>query len=208
MQKIIIIGGGGHARVLMEIIKMSGQYEIEGILDPQLNPGLKISGVTVLGNDDLLEDLFNKDIKNACVAVGSIKNNERREMIYIRVKQAGFSVPFLIHPNATTSKNIKISEGVQIMAGVIIQRDCIIAENSIVNTGSIVEHDCYIGRHVHICPGTVISGGCEISEGAFIGAGTTIIQGIKIGKNATVAAGSVVIKDVPDNSKVMGIPAK
>ena len=208
MCKIVIIGGGGHARVIIDTLKMSGEYEIVGILDPQLETGTNISEVNVLGDDNLLEELFKKGVNNACIAVGSIKDNIKRKILYERVKQTGFSIPSLTHPQSIMSTNVKISEGVQIMAGAILQAGSLIGENTIVNTGSIIEHDCYIGRHVHICPGVVISGGCEIHEGAFIGAGATVIQGIKIGKNVLVGAGSVVIRDVPNDSKVMGVPAK
>jgi len=208
MNKIVIIGGGGHAKVLIDIFNMSGQYEIMGILDTQRETGLSILNIPVLGNDDLLEGLYKKGIKNACIAIGSINDNSKRKMLYKRVKQIGFSIPFLTHPQAIISRNARISEGVQVMAGVVIHAESLIEENTIINTGSIVEHDCYISRHVHICPGVVISGGCKINEGAFIGAGSTIIQGIKIGKNVTVGAGSVVIRDVADGSKVMGVPAK
>lgn len=208
MEKIIIIGGGGHAKVLIEIVKLSGQYEIIGILDPQLEVDINIAGVSVLGNDDLLEGLHKKGVMNACIAIGSIKDNIRRKILYEKVKQMGFTIPFLIHTQTILSENVKISEGVQVMAGAIIQTGSEVEENTIVNTGSIVEHDCLIDRHVHICPGVVISGGCEISEGAFIGAGATIVQGIKIGENVIVGAGAVVVDDIPDGAKVMGIPAK
>lgn len=208
MERIIIVGGGGHARVLINIVKLSGQYEIIGILDPHLNVEENISGIPVLGNDDLLEDLYKKGIKNACIAIGSIRDNTKRTKLYNFVKEIGFSLPPLTHPNAIITDDVKISEGVQIMAGAIIQTGSLIGKNTIINTGVIVEHDCFIGQHVHLCPGVVISGGCEIQNGAFIGSGATVIQGIKIGENATVAAGAVVIKDVSDSSQVMGVPAK
>lgn len=208
MERIIIVGGGGHARVLLNIVKLSGQYEIIGILDPHLNVGQHISGIPVLGNDDLLEGLYKKGIKNACIAIGSIRDNTKRTKLYNIVKVTGFSLPPLTHPNSIISDDVKISEGVQIMAGAIIQTGSVIEKNSIINTGVIVEHDCIIGQHVHLCPGVVISGGCKIQSGAFIGSGATVIQGIKIGSNATVAAGAVVVQDVPDGAQVMGVPAK
>lgn len=209
MQEIVLIGGGGHARVLIDLIRISGMYEILGILDAQLEAGSTVLGISVLGDDKLLLELYNRRIKNACVAVGSIKDNSKRKVLYEQVKQMGFSAPFLIHPQAVVSKNnIRICEGVQIMAGTIVQTGCSIEENTIVNTGAIVEHDCNIGKHVHICPGTVISGGCIFGDSVFIGAGATVIQGIKIGSNSIVAAGAVVVENVPDNMKVMGVPAR
>lgn len=208
MQKILLIGGGGHAKVLIDLMKLSGKYKIAGILDTQLTVGTVVLGIPVLGNDDLLPELFKQGISNACLSVGNVNNNGKREKIYEIVKEIGFQVPFLIHPTAVISENNKILQGAQIMAGTIIQIGSFIGENAIINTGAIVEHDCSIGRHVHICPGAVISGGCTIGKGSFIGAGATVVQGKNIGENSIIAAGAVVINDVPDNGKVMGVPAK
>jgi len=185
-----------------------GQYRIIGVLESQLKARSTLDGIIVLGGDDLLYELNKKGIENACIGVGSIRDNSKRKMLYKKVKQIGFSMPFLIHPRSVVSKKIQISGGVQIMAGTIIQTGCMIGENTIINTGAIVEHDCIIGNHVHVCPGVVISGGCSINDGSFIGAGATLIHGIKVGRNSLVAAGAVVINDVRDNEKVMGVPAK
>ena len=207
-EKIILIGAGGHARVLIDLIRLSGLYEIAGIVDAQLKVGEMVSGITVLGNDDVLGELYSHGLKYAIVSVGSIKDNFKRRVLYERIKEIDFSVPSLFHPKAIIAGNVQLSEGAQIMAGAIIQVNSSIGENTIINTGAIVEHDCQIGMHVHICPGATISGGCNIGGGAFIGAGATVIQGLSIGNNSIVAAGAVVISDVPENTMVMGVPAK
>lgn len=208
MEKIVLLGGGGHAKVLIDLVNAFGNYEIVGIVDAQIDVGVSVSGVTVLGNDRILSELYEKGLINACIAVGSVGDNSKRKALYEKVKNAGFLIPALIHPSAVISGKAQIREGAQIMAGAIVQTDSIIGENTIVNTGAIVEHDCTVGNHVHICPGAVLSGGCLIGEGAFIGAGATVLQGIKIGRNSIVSAGAVVIKDVIDNTTVIGIPAK
>ena len=207
LDEIILLGGGGHAKVLIDLINTSGQFEISGILDTQLEIGTKVLNVSVLGDDDLLSGLYSKGIKNVCIAIGSVKDNARRRILFDKVKQMGFLVPYLLHPQTIISKNVHFSEGVQIMAGVNVQTDSLFKENTIINTGAIIEHDCSIGSHVHICPGAVISGGCTVGDGTFIGAGATIMQEINIGKCVTVAAGAVVVKDVPDRSMVKGVPA-
>ena len=208
LDEIILLGGGGHAKVLIDLINISGQFEISGILDTQLEMGTKVLNVPVLGDGDLLPGLYSKGIKNACIAIGSVRDNTRRRKLFDKVKQIGFLVPCLLHPQAIiVSKNVHFSEGVQIMAGVNIQTDSHFKENTIINTGAIIEHDCSIGSHVHICPGAVISGGCTVGDGTFIGAGVTVMQEINIGKCVTVAAGAVVVKDVPDRSMVKGVPA-
>ena len=207
LDEIILLGGGGHAKVLIDLINTSMQFEISGILDTQLEIGTKVLNVPVLGDDDLLSGLYSKGIKNVCIAIGSVKDNTRRRNLFDKVKQMGFLVPYLLHPQAIISKNVRFSEGVQIMAGVNVQTGSLFKENTIINTGAIIEHDCSIGSHVHICPGAVISGGCTVGDGAFIGAGATVMQEINIGKCVTVAAGAVVVKDVPDRSMVKGVPA-
>lgn len=208
-EKIIILGGGGHAKVLIEIIRQEGRYEISGILDARFEKGFEIFGVPVIGNDDLLPGIFKRDnISNACIGVGSIRDNSLRKALYEKVKQIGFTVPSLVHTKAVVSKGSKISEGAQVMATAVVQTCSFIGENTIINTGAIVEHDCNIGRHVHICPAAVLSGECLVGEETFIGSGSVIVNGIKIGKNVTIGAGSVVIDNIADGAVVKGVPAK
>lgn len=208
MNKIILVGGGGHAKVLINLLKLLGKYNIAGILDPKLERGTTVSGVSVLGNDGLFPDIYQQGVRNACIAIGSLRDNSRRKTLYEKLRETGFSVPPLIHPQTIISRDSQISEGVQIMAGAIIQAGSVIGQNAIINTGTVIDHDCVVGENTHICPGAVISGGVAISDNTFVGAGATIIQGVKIGRNSIVAAGAVVIDDVPDNSKVMGVPAR
>ncbi len=209
MEKIVVLGGGGHARVLISLIRAVARYEITGILDPSLKREAMVLGISVLGGDDLLSRQIKDGITLACIGVGSVGDNSKRTSLYKTVKEVGFSVPCLIHPRAIVDKNeVNISEGVQVMAGAIIQAGSLVRENTIINTGAVVEHDCVIGKHVHICSGAVIAGGVIINNSAFIGAGATIIQDIKIGSNSVVAAGAVVVNDVGDGVKVKGVPAK
>lgn len=206
--KIVMLGGGGHSRVLIDLIRLSGKFEIACILDPELETGSTVMGVPVQGDESLLPGLFKNGIINACVAVGSVKENGVRMNLYEKVREIGFSVPYLIHPSTIISAEASFSDGVQVMAGTIVQAISSVGENTIVNTGAIVEHDCRIGKHVHICPGAVISGGCVIGDGSFIGAGATVIHGVSVGKSAKIGAGAVVIKDVPQDATVSGVPAK
>jgi sugar O-acyltransferase (sialic acid O-acetyltransferase NeuD family) len=207
-EQIVLLGGGGHAKVLIDLIRTVGQFKIEGILDPVKKAGSSIFDVEVIGNDDILSELYQKGIRNACIAVGSIKDNSTRKMLFQKAKQIGFFIPSLIHLKAVISYKTNISEGVQVMAGAIVQAETQIKENTLINSGVIIEHDCYLGRHIHISSGAVLSGGVSVGDGSFIGAGSTILQGIKIGNNVIVGAGAVVIKDVPDGLTVKGVPAK
>lgn len=208
-KKIIIMGGGGHAKVIISMIKtLDLQYKIVGIIGLAHELGTKVSDVIVIGSDDQLPELFKTGINYACIGIGSVGNNDNRKMCYEKLIGIGFKVPSLIHKQALTCSKVEEFKGIQIMAGAIVQIDSLIGENSIINTGSIIEHDCLIGSHVHVCPGAVICGGCVINNGVFIGAGAIVKQSVKIGSNALIGAGSVVVNDIPDNAIVKGVPAR
>jgi UDP-perosamine 4-acetyltransferase len=207
-KKLVIIGGGGHSRVLIDLIQECGDYEIVGILDLQLKAGASVLGVPILGGDDLLSQVYAEGVKNACIGVGSTKDTSKRRILYEKVKRMGFFVLTLIHPRTIISKSSQIAEGVQIMAGAVVQAGVKISENTIINTSAIIEHDCDIGKNVHICPGAVVAGGVKVSDSALIGANATIKQGIRIGESAVVGAGAVVVKDVPASVIVKGVPAR
>jgi UDP-perosamine 4-acetyltransferase len=208
LKKIIFLGGGGHAKVLIDLVRFIDKYEITGILDLQLKKRTMILDIPVLGGDDQLSVIFNNSIRTVCVAVGSAKDNEVRCRLFDMARNMGFEILSLVHPNSFVSEESTISDGVQVMAGVTIQTNTFIGENSIINTGAIIDHDCFVGRHTHVCPGVVIAGGVIIGDNSFIGPGATIIKGVKIGNNSVVGAGAVVVNDVSDGLKVKGVPAK
>jgi UDP-perosamine 4-acetyltransferase len=208
LKKIVFLGGGGHAKVLIDLNRIIGKYEIVGILDAQLKKSTRVLDLPVLGGDDLLADIFNNGVRTACIAVGSVKDNSIRCRLFDTAKHIGFTILSLVHPNSFVSRESTIADGVQVMAGVTIQTNTFIGENSIINTGAIIDHDCVVGKHTHICPGVVIAGGVTIGNNSFIGPGATIIQGVNIGNNSVVGAGAVVTNDVSDGLKVKGVPAK
>jgi sugar O-acyltransferase (sialic acid O-acetyltransferase NeuD family) len=205
---IVFLGGGGHAKVLIDLVLLSAKYNILGVLDGKLSKGSQVSCIPILGDDNLLPELYEKGLRNVCIAIGSTRSNSVRMKLYDKVKEMGFTVPALTHPGTIIANDVLYAEGVQVMAGAVIQTATQVGENTIINTAAVVDHDCRIGKHVHICPGVVMSGGCLIDDQSFVGAGATVIQGIRIGKGSVVGAGSVVVKDLPENSVVKGIPAR
>jgi len=207
MSKILIIGAGGHARVLISSLKAL-QLEIIGILDSAPNMlGQPIAGIPSIGNDDKISD-YPPDSIELVNGIGSVSSTEKRKVIYDKFKKLGYSFANVIHPSAIIMDDVRLGEGVQIMAGAIVQTGCVIGDNAIVNTGAILDHNCVIGDHTHVAPGVVLSGDVQIGAMAHIGTAATIIQGIKIGPAAIIGAGAVVIKDIPSNVKVAGVPAK
>lgn len=205
---IILMGGGGHAKVLIDLIRTDGEYQIAGILDPKLNVGDSVKGVPVLGGDHELDRFETEGVQNVAIAVGSVKTNSLRKKLFDQCLAADWNMPALVHQRAVIASDVTLSAGVQIMAGAIIQTDTTLGAGTVVNTGAQVDHDCEIGAHVFLAPGVILSGGVTIGDGAFIGAGAVVIQGVKIGNNAVVAAGAVVVRDVEDEALVKGVPAK
>lgn len=204
---MIILGAGGHARVLVDALKLMS-VDILGIVEA--DPGKKgqvLFGVPVLGGD---AEVWNYPAKKIRMVngVGSVRVNLLRRQLFERFKSKGYQFASIFHPSAIIPKDAVFYEGVQIMAGAVIQAGSHIGMNTVINSGSIVDHDCHIGDHVHISPGVTLSGGVRVGENTHIGTGATVIQGIEIGCNCLVAAGAVVIHDVSQGSTVAGVPAK
>lgn len=208
MKDIILIGGGGHCKSVIDTIKNLEKFNIVGILDLKNKVGTKISGIEIIGIDEELESLFKKNIKYAFITLGSIGDVFLRKRLYLRAKKIGYSFPNIIDKTSIISKDINIGYGNYIGKGAIVNINSTIENNCIINTGAIIEHDSYIGNFSHIAPGTTISGNTYIGENTHIGTNTTIIQGIKIGNNTIIGAGSVVVRNISSNKKAYGNPCK
>jgi len=206
-KKLIIVGGGGHARVLIDLISEFKGYSILGIVDENLEIGSEVLGVPVIARDQDLERIFAEIGCAAVVGVGSVKDNTLRKRIFEKLKFVGFDIPSLVHPAAIIAGNVQLQEGVHVMAGAIVQVDVQVGENTIINTGAQLDHGCQVGSHVHIAPGAVFSGDCKVEDEAFVGVGATVIHGRVLGKGCVVGAGSVVVKDVEEGQLVKGVPA-
>jgi len=207
-EKIILVGGGGHCKVVVSIILENGNYEIIGISDLKNKLGKEILGIKINYTDDQLRKIYENGIKNAFVTIGSVGNPALRIKLFKELKEIGFNLPVIISKYAIISKDVSIGEGTVIMPGVIINPGVKIGRNCIINTGSIIEHDCMIGDHVHIAPGVALSGGITVENETHIGTGATVIQGVKIGEKSIIGAGAVVVKDIPSGVTARGIPAK
>lgn len=206
MKKIVLIGGGGHSKVIIDIINSTNEYEIVGITEKN-NITKSVLDIPVLGDDSILEGLFNKGVEYAFISVG-IGQNHIRNLLYKKIKEVGFKFPILIHEQSIISTYSQIGEGTCVMAGAIINPNTRIGVNSVINTGAIVEHDCIIGDNTLISPGAILAGNVTVKDNAFIGMGSKILEGRVIGKNVTIGAGTVVTNDIPDSCVVVGIPGR
>lgn len=206
--RLIGLGAGGHAKVIIEILGADSRYELYGLLDarPELK-GRKVLGVPVLGDDSLLPEI-RRDVSHFFVGLGGTGDNGPRRRLFELARGLGFEPVKAIHPSAAISPSAIIGEGAVIAAGAIVNADARLGANVIVNSGAIVEHDCVVGDHVHIATGAKLASTVTVGTGAHIGAGATVLQCITIGENALVGIGSVVVRDVPPGATVMGNPAR
>lgn len=207
-EKLIIIGAGGHARSVIDILLQNSDYKIIGCIDnqyPKIKNVPKMDDIPIIGCDDMLQEIFDSNIKKVFVAIG---NNKIRAEIYKHVKQIGYTVIKVISKNAFISSKVQIGNGTCIMAGAVININTQIGENCIINTNCSLDHDCLIGDHCHIAPGVTISGTTSIGDFTQIGTGACIIDGITIGSNSFVGAGASVVKNIPNNVLAYGVPAR
>lgn len=207
--RCVILGGGGHAAVVIDTLLASQQVCPYGILDP--NPsrwGKDILGVPIRGGDDRLPELIQEGVTCFVVGLGGVGNNEPRQRLF-EMGLAASLVPFtVLHPTAVCSQWARAGEGSVCLAGAVVNARAILGRNVIVNTGAIVEHDCVVEDHAHLATGVKIAGNVRIGQGAHVGIGATIRQGLTIGDGAVVGAGAVVVKDVAPWSVVVGVPAR
>ncbi len=209
MKAVIGLGAGGHARVVIEILKLSGEFDIVGLLDPQ--PELHdtpLLGVKILGGDDLLEDLQAGGVNHAFIGLGTVGDIRPRLRIFERLQNSGFQLASAIHPRATISQSAVFGLGPTVMAGVVVNALAQLGDDVIINTSATVDHDCKIGNHVHISPGVNLGGNVSVGDRTMIGMGAVVLPGIKIGSDVLVGAGTLVNRDVPDGKVILGHPGR
>ena len=206
--RIIIVAGGGLAKMCIDLIRLTKLYQIFGVVDPNKKIGEKIMEVPVLGSDDVLESLQRQGYMMAVNAIGSISVDRTsakfslRKNIYKKIKSLGFYLPNLIHPSAQISPSAQLGEGCIIMENVVIGSEAVIGNNCIINTGAIVSHDCRIGHHARISPGAILAGGVQVGENSLVGMGVTIYLNLKIGENVIISNGKDIVGNIPDDSVI------
>lgn len=205
----VILGGGGHAQVLIDSIHLSGMRWPQAILDAdQSRWGQMILGVPILGGDELLPELVRRGFTCFAVGLGGIGDNRPRQRLFELGLFYHLEPLTIIHPAAIRSQWAEIGPGSQIFPGSIINAGARLGQNVIINSGAIVEHDCSLSDHVHVATGARLASTVQVGRGAHIGAGATVKQCLIIGEGAIVGAGATVIKDVPAHTVVVGVPAR
>lgn len=206
-EPVVILGAGGHARSVIDVLKSQGIYEIAGCVADVPDEVTHVPGlneISILGNDNILPKLREQGFSNIFVAIGS---NKLRAKLYNRVCEMGFCPINAISPYAYISPAVKLGRGVCVMPGAVLAVNSAVGDNTIINTRCSVDHDCHIGNHVHLAPGTTLSGTVQVGEGTQIGTGASVIDGMSIGSWSMVGAGSVVVREIPSSVVAYGVPA-
>lgn len=207
--QIVGLGAGGHAKVILEILALHGQYKVAGFLDPKPElRGKEVLGVPVLGTEDILNELARDGIRFFFVGLGAVGDNQPRKRLFDLAMNSDLEPVTVVHPSAVISPSAKIGAGSSIMANAVVNASAVVGINNIINTGAIVEHDCKLGDHVHIATGARLSGSVTVGDLAHIGAGATVRQQINIGEEAVVGMGAAIVKNVPPGRVLVGVPGR
>ena len=187
--EILLIGGGGHCKSVIDVIEQEGKYSIAGIIDKKELIGTDVLGYKVIACDDDLPNLFQK-YKYAIVTVGQIKSNVLKVKLFNILKEIGYKLPVIVSPLAYVSKHSSVDEGTVIMHNALVNADATVGKNCIINTKALIEHDSIIEDNCHISTAAVVNGGVTIKENTFFGSNATSKEYIEI--NNFVKAGSLV----------------
>jgi UDP-perosamine 4-acetyltransferase len=203
----LIIGAGGHGKVVLDILRAGGKYRPVGFVDadPKL-AGTTVGGLPVFGAIHLLNKLKQQHrLKAAIIGIG----DNRARCGYVKtIDDHGLELINAIHPTASVSASAKLGRNVVVAAQAVVCTESVIADLAIINTAAIVDHECEIGEAAHICPGANLAGRVRVGRRAFIGLGANVIQCLSVGDGATIGAGTVVLRDVPAGATAVGVPAK
>ncbi len=201
--RVVVVGAGGHAKVCIEILVLAG-HEIAACVglpgDPQ-----DCLGHEVVYGDERLKDLWADGVRRAFVALGP---NRLRCRLGEYATDIGFEIVNAIHPRSVISPSATLGRGIAIMAGAVVNAATSIDDLCIINTGATVDHDCRLGQAVHVAPQVGIAGNVAIGDRTFLGIGSRVIPDLRIGADVTIGAGAAVIRDLEDNARVVGVPAK
>jgi UDP-perosamine 4-acetyltransferase len=197
---VIVLGGGGHAKVAISALRSCGYSVTEVYDEDPAKAGRKVLDVPIKGDFSLVPD--NEDIR-AVVAIG---DNHVRQKVALRFKRLKWLT--VVHPKAHVDPSARLGEGTVVFAGAVVHPDAVIGCHTIVNTSASIDHDCVVGDFAHVAPGARLAGSVRLGDGVLMGVGSATIPGVSVGNWSVVGAGGVVVKDLPANVVAVGAPAK
>jgi UDP-perosamine 4-acetyltransferase len=205
----VILGGGGHARVLVDALTSGGLGLSCVILDADSSKwGSRLYDVPILGGDELLPGLAQRGVVHFVVGLGSTGDNRNRRRLFELGLAHGLKPVTVMHPTAVCSRWATVGVGCQLLPGSIVNAGSRLGTNVLINSGAIVEHDCVLGDHVHVATGARLASTVRVAAEAHIGAGASVRQCIAIGEGAIVGVGAAVVTDVLPFTTVVGVPAR
>jgi len=187
-QQILLVGGGGHCKSVIDVIEQEGKFSIAGIIDKKELIGTKVLGYEVIGCDDDLESLF-QQYQIALVTVGHVYSNEVRLKLYKHLKKIGYSLPSVVSPFAYVSKHASVGEGSIVMHHSLVNAHANIGYNCIINTKALVEHDAVICEHCHISTAAVVNGNTRVEANSFLGSNS-------VTKESSVVSGFIKAREL------------
>lgn len=205
MKRLLVIGAGGHGRVVADTALCTGLWGDIGFLDDRLAPSTDVGGIgRVAGPVSELESLL-RGFDDLIIAIG---DNMTRDNLTRRARSLGAALAVIVHPRAWVSSHAKLGAGTVVCAGAAVNHGAVIHESVIINTGATVDHDCVIHGAVHISPGANISGTVTLGKRVWIGTGASVKHGIAIGDDTVVGVGAAVVEDLPGGVTAVGVPAR
>ncbi|GAB4578047.1 MAG: NeuD/PglB/VioB family sugar acetyltransferase [Anaerolineales bacterium] len=199
---IIVYGGGGHGKAVIDLLRALRGYRVVGVVDDGMAKGTLVMGVPVLGGSEVLTELAGQGIRQAINAVGGIGNVAARVKVFDKIAEAGFVCPPVIHPTACVEASAELAGGVQVFPQAYVGSEARVGYGAIINTGAIVSHDCQIEGYANISPGAMLAGEVKVGAGALIGMGATVNLGVRIGARARIGNGATVKTEVPEGGVV------
>ncbi|AEO43743.1 acetyltransferase [Xanthomonas euvesicatoria] len=204
MSRVAVVGGGGHAKVVIDLLRCNG-HEVVACLDAPLT-GQWVNGVEVIGGEDeYLPRLHAGGVDGVFVALG---DNRLRKKVVGRIRSLGLEFVTAVGRSAFVSPSVKIGVGCAIMEGAVVNADAVLGDFAIVNTNASIDHDCVVGHYAHVAPGAVLAGCVTLGDSGFLGAGARVIPGITIAAAAVVGAGATVVRDIHAAGVWVGMPAQ
>lgn len=192
-EEIILIGGGGHCRSVIDVIEQENKFRITGILDLKEKIGKSILGYPIIADDEAIASLT-KEFKYFHITLGFLKNPNRRIELYNELIAKGAHLPVILSPMAYVSKHAQIGNGTVIMHMAQVNAGSQIGENCIINSKALIEHDAIIGNHTHVSTGAIVNGDVIVEEASFVGSNSIIIQGAKVPAKSFVKANQLFIR--------------
>lgn len=193
--RVVVIGGSGHAKTCIEILKSRRDLELAGILDDGLEKDHQVMGLPVLGTLEDMSSLARDGVGFAVLGIGSLFDLPARLKLVARAEQAGLKFLTIIHPSAVVEPSASLGQGVQIHAGAVVSADTVVHDHAVINTSAVVSHDCVIERNAHIAPGAILAGAVKVGCNALVGMGTTVFIGVTIGDNVVINNGQNIFND-------------